>query len=55
MNKNTVRAKKAGYCSMDDANRDGNRIFKGKTCDTAWDAPLSNKRCKKIYRTKNEQ
>lgn len=49
-NKNTKKAKKAGFCSMKDMNSNGNKIFKGSCCDTSWDNPKSNRRGRKIYK-----
>ena len=49
-NKNTKRARKAGFCSQKDQERNGNQIFKGSCCDTSWDNKNSNKRSRKIYR-----
>ena len=49
-NKNTKRAKANGYCSLKDMQNDGNKIFKGSACDTAWDNKNSNKRARKIYK-----
>jgi hypothetical protein len=49
-NKNTRQARKAGFASKDDQNNNGTRIFKGKACDTDWDAPESRHRKRKDYR-----
>lgn len=54
-NKNTIQARKAGYCSMDDMNRDGNKIFKGSCCDTAWDNKNSKKKIRKVYKKANHE
>jgi len=49
-NKNTKHARSKGFCSMDDMNSNGNKIFKGTSCDTAWDNENSKKRSRKIYK-----
>ncbi len=49
-NKKTKRAQKAGFCSSKDQNNNGNKIFTGAACDTAWDAKASKHRSRKIYR-----
>jgi hypothetical protein len=49
-NKNTKYARSKGFCSMDDMNSNGNKIFKGTSCDTAWDNKNSKKRSRKIYK-----
>jgi len=49
MNRNTKRSRKAGYCSMKDMNTDGNKIEKGKECNTAWNNPFSNRRSPHRY------
>lgn len=49
-NKNTKRSRKNGFCSQHDEQTNGNKIFKGSCCDTAWDAKASKKRSRKIYR-----
>ena len=48
-NKNTKRARAKGFCSMDDMNNNGNTIYKGDCCDTAWDNKNSNHRSRKNY------
>jgi hypothetical protein len=53
-NKNTRRARKNGFCSSQDENRNGNRIFEGSCCDTSWDAKASRKRSRKVYRKQGE-
>ena len=50
MNKNSKRARKAGFCSSQDQNTNGNKIFKGTACDTSWDAKASKHRSRKVYR-----
>lgn len=50
MNKNTARARKEGFCSMDDMNRNGNKTFKGSCCDTSWDNKNSKKTSRKTYK-----
>lgn len=54
-NKNTKRAKKAGFCSQYDQNNNGNKIFKGSTCDTSWDAKESKHRSRKVYRKQSSK
>lgn len=49
MNKNTKRSRKNGYCSQLDEQTNGNKIFKGDVCDTAWNAKASKKRARKVY------
>ena len=51
-NKNTKHARSKGFCSMDDMNSNGNKIFKGSTCDTAWDNPNSKRTSRKQYKPK---
>lgn len=49
-NKNTKHARANGFCSMDDMNRGGNKIFAGTSCDTAWDNKNSKRKSRKIYK-----
>jgi hypothetical protein len=49
-NKKTQRARKAGFPSQKDQANNTNPVFKGSTCDTAWNAPASKHRSRKIYR-----
>jgi hypothetical protein len=51
-NKNTKYARSKGFCSMDDMNNNGNKIFKGTSCDTAWDNKNSKKSAPKQYKRK---
>ncbi len=51
-NKNTRQARAAGFSSKKDENNNGNKIFKGSTCDTAWDNPNSKKTSRKQYQRK---
>jgi hypothetical protein len=39
MNQNTKFAKKHGFSSMHDMNTNGNKVFEGAICNTAWDNP----------------
>ena len=55
MNKNTKQARAIGYCSMRDANNDGNKIYAGSACDTAWNAKGSKKNSRKIYKRQASQ
>lgn len=55
MNKNTKRSRKKGFCSMKDMETDGNRIVKGVTVDSSWNAKGSHKRTRKSYGSKNNQ
>lgn len=53
MNKNTRQAKAAGFASKKDQNNNGTHIFKGKACDTGWDAPESKHKKRKGYQRNN--
>ena len=53
MNKKTKQARKAGYCSMDDMLKGGNKIFSGKECNTAWNNPNSRRTAAHVYRRAN--
>jgi hypothetical protein len=53
MNKNTRLARKMGFCSLYDMQNNGNKIFKGLCCDTAWNNSKSNKTSKKVYKKQN--
>jgi hypothetical protein len=55
MNKSTARARKEGFCSSKDAMLNGNKIYKGDICDTAWNAKGSKKKSKKIYKNLGNQ
>jgi hypothetical protein len=48
-NKNTRASRARGWCSQKDEQNNGNKIFKGEYCDTAWNAKASNKRARKVY------
>lgn len=49
MNKNTKKARANGFCSLKDMQNNGNRVFKGEACDTAWNAKDSKHRSRKNY------
>ena len=49
-NKNTRQARNAGFASKKDQNNNGTKVFKGSCCDTAWDAPASKHRSRKVYK-----
>jgi hypothetical protein len=49
MNKKTKASRARGWCSSLDEQNNGNKIFKGDVCDTAWNAKASNKRARKVY------
>ena len=48
-NKKTRASRARGWCSQKDEQNNGNKIFKGDVCDTAWNAKASNKRARKVY------
>ena len=50
MNKNTRQSRKHGFCSMDDMQSNGNKVFSGKECNTAWNNPNSNRRSAHVYK-----
>jgi hypothetical protein len=50
MNKNTRQSRNAGFASKKDQNNNGTKVFKGSCCDTAWDAPASKHRSRKVYK-----
>lgn len=55
-NRKTRSAHKQGFCSQADMLRaNGNQIFKGSCCDTAWDAKASKHTSRKVYKKKGEQ
>ena len=49
-NRNTKMARKMGFCSLYDMQNNGNKIFKGLCCDTAWNNSKRNKTSKKVYK-----
>lgn len=53
-NKNTKSARANGFSSSKDMNGGGNKIFKGSSCDTAWDNPNSKKTTRKVFKKKGE-
>lgn len=52
-NRNTKSARRAGFASKKDQNNNGTCIFKGKACDTGWDAPESKHKKRKGYQRNN--
>jgi hypothetical protein len=54
-NKNSKYARSKGFCSMDDMNSNGNKIFSGSICDTAWDNKNSKRKSRKIYKKQENQ
>jgi hypothetical protein len=50
MNKNTKRARRAGYSSRRDYEAKSHKIYRGDICDTAWNNPNSKKRYAKKYK-----
>lgn len=48
-NKKTRASRARGWCSLKDEQNNGNKIFKGDVCDTAWNAKASKKRARKVY------
>jgi hypothetical protein len=52
MNKKTKYARSKGFCSMDDMNRNGNKIFAGSNCDTAFGAAANKHKKRKVYNPK---
>jgi hypothetical protein len=52
-NKNTKFARAQGFASMHDlhnAKEGGTKVFKGSSCDTAWNAPGSKRKSATVYK-----
>jgi hypothetical protein len=49
-NKNTKQARAKGYPSKLDMDNNGDKVFSGSCCDTAWNNKNSNKRARKVYK-----
>jgi hypothetical protein len=55
MNKKTKHARAKGFASQKDLLHNGNKVYKGLCCDTAWNAPGSKHKNRKQYKRNKDR